>query len=189
MLEILEFAKRITMHTLKQGGIAIDATVGNGYDTAFLAEAVGAEGQVFGFDVQEEAIRRTRERLAEIGLSEQVTLLHEGHETMATSLPEGVKGYVDAVMFNLGYLPGASDKTCITRPDTTRQALEEALTVLRPGGAISVVVYPGHEGGDAEAEAVEAWAASLDQQHFSAVTYRYLNRAHTPPYVVAVEKS
>jgi ubiquinone/menaquinone biosynthesis C-methylase UbiE len=38
--------------TLPEGGFAVDATVGNGYDTLFLADRVGKNGRVLGFDVQ-----------------------------------------------------------------------------------------------------------------------------------------
>lgn len=37
--------------TLREGDIAVDATMGNGGDTQFLAELVGKTGRVYGFDV------------------------------------------------------------------------------------------------------------------------------------------
>ena len=59
--------------------------------------------------------------------------------------------------------------------------------MLRPGGVLSVVLYPGHEGGDREAAAVEAWAAGLPAHVGQAVVYRMLQRPHAP-YVIGVEK-
>ncbi len=43
-----------------EGDIVIDATMGNGHDTQFLAELVGENGHVYAFDIQESAwpIRR-----------------------------------------------------------------------------------------------------------------------------------
>ena len=41
----------------------MDATVGNGHDTVFLARLVGETGKVIGFDIQEQAIKNTTERL------------------------------------------------------------------------------------------------------------------------------
>lgn len=37
---------------LPVGGLAVDATVGNGHDLAFLARMVGEGGGVIGFDIQ-----------------------------------------------------------------------------------------------------------------------------------------
>lgn len=50
------------------------------------------------------------------------------------------------VAFNLGYLPGG-DKTIITEPRTTLEALKVSKDILMPGGLISLVVYVGHPGG------------------------------------------
>jgi len=138
------------------GHYAVDATVGNGHDTLFLAGQVGERGHVWGFDVQQPALAATAARLAERGLSGRVSLLHAGHQTLAERLPARAAGQLSAVMFNLGYLPG-SDKQVTTRPDTTLQALAAALANLRPGGLLSVLAYRGHAGGDDESRAVADW--------------------------------
>lgn len=117
-----------------------------------------------------------------------VTLLQQSHAAMAEAVPPAWRGTVSAVMFNLGYLPaGDADKTIITEPGSTLAALEAALALLRPGGIITAVLYPGHEGGGREAAAVEAWAAGLAQQDAQTIVYRQLQRG-SAPYVVAVEK-
>ncbi len=46
------------------GKIAVDATVGKGNDTLKLLKAVGKDGFVYGFDVQEEALSKARALLA-----------------------------------------------------------------------------------------------------------------------------
>lgn len=184
---ILDFAKRAVARALSPGALAIDATVGNGYDTRFLAQRVGEAGHVYGFDVQAQAIAKTRERLAAADVLKRVTLIQAGHETMDAHLPEAAEGRVAAIMFNLGYLPG-SDKTCITQPATTVAALDCGIRYLKPGGVISVVLYTGHEGGAAEAEAVERWARTLDAQRFRGLSYRFINRPSDPPRCLAVEK-
>ena len=187
MESVLDFAHVLATRALDSGDIAVDATVGNGHDTVALARAVGAEGRVFGVDVQEAALDSTRERLADEGLTGPVELFHAGHEHLADHLPSRVHGRVGAVMFNLGYLPGsASDLT--TTPDTTLRALDAATTVLRPGGVATVVLYTGHEGGAEEAEAVDEWAAALPQARFRALSYRFVNQRNDPPRLVAVEK-
>ena len=42
----------------------IDATAGKGRDTALLCRLTGENGRVLAFDVQEDAVRQTRELLA-----------------------------------------------------------------------------------------------------------------------------
>ncbi len=184
---VLEFAHHQATAALAPGDVAVDATVGNGHDTLVLARAVGEEGQVFGFDVQREAIQETRDRLAAADVAERTTLVHGGHEGMAKELPAAVQEAVGAVTFNLGYLPG-SDSTLTTEPETTLSALDAALSILRPGGVVTVVVYTGHEGGPAEAEAVDAWAAGLSQEAFQALSYRFVNQKNDPPQLVVVQK-
>lgn len=55
-------------------------------------------------------------------------------------------GVFRLIAFNLGYLPGG-DKTLITEPQITLEALNVAKDILMPGGLISLVVYVGHPGG------------------------------------------
>ncbi|ETT65302.1 putative rRNA methylase [Paenibacillus sp. FSL R7-277] len=192
-LSVLSFAHKLTAERLPPGGRAIDATVGTGADTLFLAKAAGPRGGVYGFDIQPQALALAGERLrlareeAPAALA-PVTLLLQSHAAMAAAVPPAWRGTVSAVMFNLGYLPaGDADKTIITEPGSTLAALEASLALLRPGGIITAVLYPGHEGGGREAAAVEAWAAGLAQQDAQTIVYRQLQR-ESAPYVVAVEK-
>ncbi len=128
---------------LAAGDLAIDATVGNGRDTAFLAGRVGSTGLVIGFDVQETAIEAASTRLEGLGLSGRVRLIRSGHERLAEVVAEFAPGRrAGAVMFNLGYRPGG-DATIITRPETTLRALGAALDLTRAGGIITVVCREG----------------------------------------------
>ncbi len=185
-LEGTALAHRIVASVLQPGEVAVDATVGNGHDTLFLARQVGPQGHVYGFDVQEEALARTRRRLEEAGLHERVTLLRRGHEYMTESVPATWHGRIGAVLFNLGYLPGGSDRSCITRPETTLPALDAALRLLRPGGVLTVVAYRGHPGGAEEAEAVRQWAETLDPDRFVAARYAFCNRRRPAPELFVV---
>lgn len=107
---------------------AIDATVGNGGDTLFLAELASASGgRVFGFDVQAAALERARARLAERSLSAELFLA--GHEKMEELLPPELAGKFACAFFNLGWLP-RSDKSTITRPETTLAAMDSAVGLL-----------------------------------------------------------
>ncbi len=126
---ILSFAKCILCEVLESGSIAVDATVGNGYDTVFLSRQVGVDGRVFGFDIQEEAVKQTEQRLNEECMPENWTLFHDGHENMLKCIPEEFYARVNVVMFNLGFLPG-SDKTIITETATTLKAIQSSLELL-----------------------------------------------------------
>jgi len=173
-------AHRIVRERVGDGDTAIDATLGGGSDLVFLSGCVGESGKVFGFDVQEEAVERSRARLSE---DRGVELHAVGHERMG----EFVDGEVAAVMFNLGYLPGG-DKSVITRAATTLAALDVAVQILRPEGVVTVVCYPGHAGGDEEAAAVVAWAGDLPQEQFAVVRYGFVNQRNAPPFLIAVER-
>ena len=177
----VQLAQVIVQTRLRMGDLAVDATVGNGNDTLFLADQVGETGRVIGFDIQETAIRKTEEKVRGF---DHVELICSGHEEMTQYLGEDSPR---AVMFNLGYLPG-SGKHVITRAETTLQALVGAAGVLQPRGVITVVLYTGHEGGPEEATAVRDWAKSLDQEIFSVVEYGFLNQKNSPPALIAIER-
>ena len=48
----LHFSHQLLKEVVEPGDFVIDATMGNGHDTAFLAELVGPSGEVFAFDIQ-----------------------------------------------------------------------------------------------------------------------------------------
>ena len=146
---------------LSPGGYAVDATVGNGHDSLFLARSIGPEGHLFGFDVQASAIDLTFRRLRQVELDAGVSLFHEGHERLAERLAGEYGGRIQAIMFNLGYLPGG-DKGVTTRSETTLAALQACEALLMPGGRLTILAYTGHPGGEREAETVELWLNGLD---------------------------
>ena len=47
MLDLLSLHKQILSAHLNQGDTAVDFTMGNGNDTLFLAQTVGANGHVY----------------------------------------------------------------------------------------------------------------------------------------------
>ena len=188
-LSVLGMAHKLAAERIAPGDPAVDATVGGGNDTLLLARSVGRGGIVYGFDIQEEALERARRKLAAEGeaLHERVELILADHSQMAERLPGQLRGKLAAVMFNLGYLPGG-DPAVITLPPTTLKALATAAEWLKPGGVLTVVVYPGHPGGREEADAVEAWCRSLPQDRFQVLLYRLFGHDDRP-YLLAVEKS
>lgn len=183
-LSLVQQAHQLITDLLGPGDIAIDATVGNGHDTLFLASCVGASGKVYGFDIQQQALDSAYHRLEQAGQSAQVSLYHAGHETMGFMVPEMVQGKVKAVMFNLGYLPGG-DKRRTTAASTTLAALQAALSLLAPGGVISLLAYTGHPGGREEAELVKGWGVALPAEYFSmTITVPPSEGGNAPEWVV-----
>lgn len=178
MLRPLEMAHQFLAEVVTKEDIVVDATMGNGYDTLFLAERAK---MVFAFDIQEQALVKTRARLEEADV-ENVQLILSGHEKLDAYVDQ-----VKAAIFNLGYLPSA-DKSIITQPHTTLQALEKLCQRLVKGGRIAIMIYYGHEGGELEKDAVLDFVSQLPQQEFTASIYRTLNQVNTPPFLVMIEK-
>lgn len=182
MKRVTELAHEAVRAVVRAGERVIDGTVGNGHDTLFLAGLVGGRGKVYGFDIQEEAIARTRERLREAGVpAESLILVHGGHQSVGRVVREPVA----AAMFNLGYLPGG-DREVTTCPGSTVEAIEQVRLLLRPGGVLSVVCYRGHPGGAEEAGAVCRWA---DQAKGCEVGMFGRERGEDGPFLVVVTKA
>ena len=168
---------------LYPGARVIDATMGNGHDTLWLCQRVGDAGRVYAFDIQAAAVERTRARLMAAGLAHRAELFCLGHERLAEAVP----GPVDAVVFNLGWLPGAPHGVT-TRTETTLLAAEAGLGLLKPGGLMTLCVYPGHPEGARELAALTAWAAALEPARFDALIKGYLNQPNDPPRLIAVRR-
>lgn len=174
----LEMAHDFLAQVITQEDIVVDATMGNGHDTLFLAKLAK---QVYAFDIQEQALEKTSQRLQEAGLT-NAELILQGHETVDQFVRE-----VKAAIFNLGYLPSA-DKSIITQPQTTLDALDKLCHMLVKGGRIAIMIYYGHEGGDIERDAVMDFISHLPQQEYTAAIYRTLNQINNPPFLVMIEK-
>ncbi|WP_369902168.1 class I SAM-dependent methyltransferase [Bacillus manliponensis] len=184
---VLPFARKLLQTAVKEGDYAVDATLGNGHDTCFLAEIVGDSGKVFGFDIQKEAIESSANRLQEKGLENRAVLIHDSHDTLLSVLTEEAKGKVTGAVFNLGYLPGG-DKEIVTKPNSTIAAIEQLLQVMPPEGIIVLVIYHGHPEGQVERDAVLQFAKNLDQKEAHVLRYGFINQQNNPPFIVAIEK-
>ncbi len=156
MERLVDYAHRILSSHLKPGDTVVDATVGNGHDTVFLAQGVGPTGKVYGFDIQEIALEMAGFLIKSKKCHHQTELIQKSHDKILTKIPESEQGQVALVMFNLGYLPHG-DKSLTTQPETTLCALDAALNILKPSGIISILAYRGHAGGMEEHEAVKGW--------------------------------
>lgn len=184
---ILPFARTLLETAISPGDTVVDATLGNGHDTVFLAELVGKDGQVFGFDIQEDAIVNSKRRLEDKHLSKRVTLFHSGHEKINACIPEIHYGKITAAIFNLGYLPGG-DKSIVTKPATTINAIEQLLSIMAPEGIIVLVIYHGHPEGKLERDQLLRYISTLDQKRAHVLQYGFINQANNPPFIIAIEK-
>jgi predicted methyltransferase len=173
----------IIRKVVKEGDYVIDATAGNGNDTAFLASLVGPSGLVYAFDIQEPAIENTRIRIKEKGYEERVKLIKDGHQNM----DQYVKEKVNAVMFNLGYLPGG-DHSIATIGETTIAAINKSMELLRQGGVITIVVYYGGDSGFDEKNQVMEYIETIDFKRFTVMKTEFVNQPNCPPILVCIEK-
>lgn len=180
----LHFSHTLLKEILQPGDHVIDATMGNGYDTVFLAEQIGKTGHVYSFDIQKEALSATRQKLNS-ELDDRVSLYLQGHETLGQLIREDQP--IKAGIFNLGYLP-KSDKAVITLPETTKIAMEEILKRLVPRGRLILVVYYGHEGGQQELDMVQEFCRNLPQAQYNVLNYQFINQKNQPPILYCIEK-
>jgi len=176
-------AAEILRAVLSPGDRAIDATMGNGHDTALLCSLVGPEGRVYAFDVQPTALEATRRRLAEEGLAGQAELFLLGHEHMREAVGEPVK----AIVFNLGWLPGG-DHRITTLTETTLPAIQQALALLMPMGVLVICVYPGHPEGEREQEMVTRLLSRLSPREYNVLMQQFLNAGAGAPLCFVVQK-
>lgn len=186
MLErAITYSHTLLRQIVKTGDTVIDATVGKGNDTLFLAQLVGQTGHIHGFDVQQEAITITKEKCLQAGVLEQVSLHHIGHEHAHTFIEPDCE--VGAVIYNLGYLPG-SDKRITTMRESTLASIAALLPRLRDGGLMLLVIYSGHMQGKDEKEGVLEYVTTLDQNDYSVLQYGFINQKNNPPFLLAIEK-
>lgn len=183
LTKVTDLNKVLLEDVINEGDIVIDATMGNGYDTKYLAEKVGENGLVYSFDVQEEAIKSTKKRLEKAELMDRVNLILDGHQNMDMY----VNKEVSCVIFNLGYLPRAKHQV-ITKPETTLEAIKKSLELLKPNGVVSIAIYTGHEGGMEECDEVFGYVSKLDQSEYSVLNCNFVNQINHPPRLIMIEK-
>lgn len=171
MLSMVEYVhQRVLTY---EGDVAVDFTMGNGYDTYFLANHFS---KVYAFDVQKEALIHTQKKL--YGYDNVIYILDD-HK----NLDHYVNSF-DIGLFNLGYLPRSSSSTT-TMLSSTKIAVEKALErVLQ---ALFIVVYPGHEEGSKESLWIDEYVQNLDSHQYNVSMFKMMNKRKAP-YVIEIEK-
>ena len=183
MVDLKELHKYFVLQHLKEGEVPVDFTMGNGNDTLFLSNAVGKDGRVYAFDIQEAALESTRARLVSENAPENYTLICASHHRVKEFVKEPIK----AGMFNLGYLPGAAHSVTTLR-ETTMAAVQAAIELLLPDGVLIIAVYPGHEEGSLEGDMLREYFKTTSRFKICPSEFRILN-SPSSPYFFLVEKS
>jgi 16S rRNA C1402 N4-methylase RsmH len=171
---------------LFDGALAVDATVGNGYDTLFLAHRVGPKGRVLGFDVQKAALAGARELLKFVGSLDRVSFIHDSHSRLTDHLPP--QAAIQGAMFNLGYLP-RGNRQIITRPETTVMALGGVLSNLAAQGRITILVYRGHEEGILEYVKVREFLEQLSDEEWTVEEFASTSDSPIAPRLFRIQKN
>jgi len=176
-----EISHRLLALTVHEGDTVIDGAAGKGRDTCFLADLVGANGQVWAFDIQEEACRATKAALADKQLLERVRIICDDHANIAAyNIPPSA-----AAIFNLGWLPG-SDHTVVSGANTIA-ALQAGLSKLKVGGVLVIVAYPGHAEGAKEYANLLSWLSSLPEKQARSLQINFPANKQAPA-VLLIEK-
>ena len=181
-LTAVKFVQDFLAARLVHPQLCVDATCGNGGDTALLCRLGGPEGRVLGFDIQPEAITSTRARLEKQGLTAE--LICDSHANLLQYVRPGT---ADIVMFNFGWLPGA-DHSVFSTADSSIPALEAALAALRAGGVLSAILYSGRVIGTDEKQSILGWLRSLPLEKYTVLVCDFANWADTAPLPCLVLK-
>ena len=169
---------------VKTGSICIDATMGRGYDTAYLASLVGETGKVIAFDIQQSALDSTSSLLKEKGYK-NVELILDSHANMAKYANDES---IDCIVFNLGYLPNG-DHTIYTHADSTIEAITSGLKLLKKGALMCVSIYYGGDSGYEEKDALLPFLKNLDDEKYQVIMASFYNWKNDPPIPVFILKN
>ena len=132
--KIVKDARKI-IKNFKNKNIAIDATCGNGHDTIYLSKYFK---NVYSFDIQELAIKRTKQKLYYIN---NVELYVDDFNNISSY---NIKP--NLIIFNLGFLPG-SNRKIKTQDYTPELAIRSCYNTLNDNGIIIICSYRAHDGG------------------------------------------
>lgn len=186
MLRALHYSHHLLTNLITKfpEGTFIDATLGNGNDTLYMLNQPNFSGKIYGYDIQEQAIINTQEKLAPHPLQSHVQLIQQSHSTIATTVIEST---IEGAIFNLGYLPGG-DHSITTHFESTSQALDQIRYRLVKNGQIIIVVYWGHPEGKIEKELLFDYLSQWPQEEFQVLQYEFINQRNQPPMLLIVER-
>lgn len=180
MKKIVDIAHDILKVYLKENCIGVDFTMGQGFDTLFLAKQREVS-HVYAFDIQPHAKQMTEDLLKEENCLDKVDCILSGHEHCDAYIPSYQVG-----IFNFGYFP-QGDKNITTLLTTSKIAVEKALNLLNVHGVLVLTLYPGHEEGKEESGYFDTWCKTLHSRNYSVMRICMQNKIDAP-YVLVIEK-
>ena len=183
----------------------IDATCGNGKDACALAKMLfpsvssssfesDVEPELLCMDIQKRACQNTHASLTQELNSEQqkyVRVLQTSHAPLP--MPRSSES-VGLVCYNLGYLPSNTknddDDIVTTQTSSTLESISDAAMLLRVGGLLSIMTYPGTNVEEANAvhqfctglamfttQDEGGWEKYIQQNHFEEAYYNTLTQS------------
>ena len=184
MLRALHYSHTLLLETLKQfpNGVFVDATLGKGNDLHFIVSQPFFVGKGYGFDIQDDAIRQSKIKLANCSRYE---LIHDSHDRVAHYLAH--EPYIHGAIYNLGYLPGGNH-SIITNFPSTIESIRQIAHKLVLHGRIILVVYSGHPEGLREKELLFKELSTWPQEKYQVLQYGFINQRNSPPMILAIEK-
>lgn len=170
----------------KEIDIAIDATCGNGNDSLFLAKR---SKQLLCFDIQEQAINNTQLLLSSHPLDCAIQLIQDSHAKLAEVCDQkNMRGQVDVVMFNLGFLPKSDDLTITTTKNSTSAAIKHAIECLSSHAMMTLLCYRGHDNGAAEFQAVQELIQKLSSDAWQCQQFDSAKATETTPILLTLSR-
>lgn len=178
----LDIIKRVISENVREGDICIDATAGRGNDTLFMAQLVGESGHVTAFDIQQDAVDSTKKLLEENGVSHRADVLLKSHSEMDALFDEGS---VSCIAFNFGWLP-KGDHSVSTKKETSIEAIEKGLRLLKKDGIMTLIIYYGRDTGFEERDAILEYLPTIDSEKYTVLEMPFVNRPNCPPIPIII---
>lgn len=174
---IIKLAHMLISDSIDENSVVIDATLGNGHDTNFIAPLVK---KVYGFDVLEQAITNSKERNEMYNNIEYILDSHANFDKY-------INDQVDLIIYNLGYLPGF-DKDYTTTSESTMTSIKKGLDLLKKGSSMIITIYIGHDNGKVESSDIESYVKDLNKYEFDVMKHQLMNKDNFPPYIIQIVK-
>lgn len=171
---ISDLSHYIIKNFLENKNLAIDATLGNGYDTDFLSSMFK---KVYSFDIQKEACDNYKVN------DRNIVVINDSHHLFKNYISENV----DCIMYNLGFLPGGN-KEITTLHNTSLESIKVGLELLNSGGIMTICIYRGHDEGKIEETCILEYLKTLPKNVYGVMVHSYLNRQNISPLLVIIEK-
>ncbi len=179
----VELSHFLIENYIKEESVVVDCTSGNGFDSLYLCNTLQGKGFLFSFDIQEEAIKRTKKLLDEKCSYSNFKLIQDSHSNINHYILEKI----DFAIYNLGYLPKSPSKIK-TNPEETIISLEKVLKLLNKKGIVVIVAYTGQDKSK-ERNQIFKYLEKINSKKFSIMNLKLINVNNYPPEVFIIQKN